>query len=253
MKIQLTIAAAALAASVGAIFAIDAAAAADVTVSTNAPTTFVMSTLIPMYEKASGNKVMLSYDGAPAMQAKVRSGSPPDLVIAGPEAIDELVKEGKAGSRVDLFISGVGLAVKAGAPKPDISSDDALKRTLLAAKSVAHSRAQSGNYFLSVLGRLGIADQMKSKLIVVQSGPVGAAAANGEAEIAIQQLTELMPVKGVELVGPLPPDLQAKIVFSAAIPSGAKQADAAKGLMAYFEFPEAARVIREKGLQPAVQ
>jgi molybdate transport system substrate-binding protein len=252
MRMKSTIAAAAFAGSLCAMIAVDAATAADLAVSTNAPTTFVLTTLIPMFEKSTGNKVALSYDGAGAMQAKVNGASPPDLVIAGPEPIDALIKEGKiAGGRVDLFISGVGLAVKAGAPKPDISSPDALKKTLLAAKSVAHSRAQSGNYFLSVLGRLGIADQMKGKLVVVQGGPVGAAAAKGDAEIAVQQVTELMPVAGVDVVGPLPPELQAHIVFSAAIPAGAKQPEAAKALIAFFESPQAAQVIKEKGLQPA--
>lgn len=249
-----TIAAAALAGSLCAMIAADAAAAADLVVTTVAPTNFVLTSLIPMFEKATGNKVALSYEGGPAMLAKVRSGDAPDLIISGPEPIDDLVKEGKiAGGRTDLFISGVGLAVKAGAPKPDISSDDALKQTLLAAKSVAHSRAQSGNYFLSVLARLGIADQMKGKLIVVQSGPVGVAAAKGEAEIAVQQVTELMPVPGVNVIGPLPSDLQAKIVFSAAVPASAKQAAAAKALIAFIELPAAAQVIRTKGLQPASQ
>jgi molybdate transport system substrate-binding protein len=225
--------------------------AADITVSSNIPTTFVLSALIPMFETASGNKVTVTYDGVPAVTEKVGSGSV-DLVINAPAVIDGLVKDGKiAGPRIDLFTSGVGLAVKAGAPKPDISSADALKKTLLAAKSVAHSSAQSGMYFLTVLERLGIAEQMKPKLKVFPT-PVGAAAAKGDAEIAVQQLTELMPVPGAELVGPLPAELQTTIVYSAGIPRNAKQPDTAKALLKFFGSPAAAAVIKARGLQPVL-
>lgn len=229
----------------------NAAGAAELAVSSNAPTTFVLSGLVPMFEMASGNKVTVAFEGVPAMTAKVKSGGV-DLVINAPAVIDALVKDGKtAGGRTDLFVSGIGLAVKAGAPKPDINSIEALKRTLLAAKSVAHSRAQSGMYFLTVLDRLGIAEQMKPKLKVVESGPVGVAAATGEAEIAVQQLTELMPVPGVDLVGPLPAELQTRILYSAAVPATAKQPEAAKALIKFLESPAAVAVIRQRGLMPA--
>ena len=205
-----------------------------------------------MFEAANASKVAITYEGGPALVGKVRSGGDLDLAILPPQAIDDLVKEGKiAGGRADILISGVGLAVKAGAPKPDISSAEALKKALLAAKSVAHSKAQSGIYFLSVLDRLGIAEQMKSKLVVVESGPVGLAAAKGDAEIAIQQVTELMPVEGVDVVGPLPAELQARIVYAAGIPVGAKQPEAAKALIKFFASPAAVPVIKAKGLGPA--
>ena len=143
-----------------------------------------------------------------------------DVTGAGPLQWKVSPNVGKiTAGRTDIFISGVGLAVKAGAPEPDISTVDALRKTLLAAKSVARSNARSGTYFMSVLERLGIADQMKSKIIMVQGGPVGAAAAKGDAEIAVQQLTELMPVPGSDLVGPLPPELQDRILYSAGIPA----------------------------------
>jgi molybdate transport system substrate-binding protein len=225
--------------------------AADITVSSNVPTTFVLSALIPMFETASGNKVTVTYDGGPAVAEKATSGTV-DLVINAPAVIDGLVRDGKiAGPRVDLFTSGVGLAVKAGAPKPDISSADALKKTLLAAKSVAHSSAQSGTYFLTVLDRLGIAEQMKPKLKVTPS-PVGAAAAKGDADIAVQQLTELMPVPGAELIGPLPAELQTTIVYSAGVPLNAKQPDTARALLKFFGSPAAAAVIKARGLQPVL-
>jgi molybdate transport system substrate-binding protein len=246
------IAAVMLAGCLGAVAATNPARAADVIVSALGPTNFVLAALVPMFEAASTNKVAITYETGAALLTKVRSGADLDLAILPPQAIDDLVKEGKiAGGRTDVFISGVGLAVKAGAPKPDISSADALKKTLLAAKSVAHSKAQSGIYFLSVLDRLGIADQMKAKLVVVESGPVGVAAAKGDAEIAIQQVTELMPVAGVDLVGPLPAELQAKILYSAGIPVGAKQPEAARALIKFFASPAAAPVIKAKGLAPA--
>jgi molybdate transport system substrate-binding protein len=143
------------------------------------------------------------------------------------------------------------IAVKAGAPKPDISSADAFKMTLLGAKSVAYSTGQSGVYFRSLLQRLGIADQMKLKLIVVQGvSAAGVAAAKGDAEIAIHLVTELMPVEGIDVVGSLPAELQAKIVFSAGVPISAKQPEAAKALIHFFALPAAAPVIKAKGLQP---
>jgi molybdate transport system substrate-binding protein len=243
------IAAAVLAGCLGA-GAANSAQAADLVVAALGPTTFVMTALVPIFEAATASKVAITYENGAAIVSRVKSGDL-DLAVLPPQAIDDLVKEGKiAGGRTDLFVSGVGLAVKAGAPKPDISSADALKKTLLAAKSVAHSKAQSGIYFLSVLDRLGIADQMKGKLVVVESGPVGVAAAKGDAEIAIQQVTELMPVVGVDVVGPLPAELQTKILYSAGIPVGAKQPEAAQALIKFFASPVAAPVIKARGLTP---
>ena len=245
------IAVAAMACGIIVLTAAAGADAAEVAVLGPPQSNFVLSALIPMFEKDSGDKVVMSYEAGAAAIAKVKVGADLDLAIMGPDQIDELVKEGKiATGRVDIFVSGIGLAVKAGAPKPDISTVDALRTTLLAAKSVARSNARSGTYFASVLERLGIADQMKSKIIVVQGGPVGAAAAKGDVEIAVQQLTELMPVPGIELVGPLPPELQDRILYSAGIPTSARQPDAARTLIKFFASPEAAPVIKAKGLQP---
>jgi molybdate transport system substrate-binding protein len=236
----------AVAALAGGIIVLTAAAVADaaeIAVLGPPQSNFVLSALIPMFEKDSGDRVVMSYEAGAAAIAKVKAGVNLDLAIMGPDQIDGLVKEGKiAAGRTDVFISGIGLAVKAGAPKPDISTVDALRMTLLAAKSVARSNARSGTYFASVLERLGIADQMKSKIIVVQVGPVGAAAANGDAEIAVQQLTELMPVPGIELVGPLPPELQDRILYSAGIPVSARQPDAARTLIRFFASPKAAPI-----------
>jgi molybdate transport system substrate-binding protein len=237
-----------VAAAAFAVFA-GGARAADIAMIGQPQTQFVLSALLPTYEAATGNKVNVSYEGGAAAVAKVKGGGI-DLAIMAPEQIDELLKEGKmVGTRADVFISGVGLAVKAGARKPDIGTVEALKAALLAAKSVARSNARSGQYFASVLERIGIAEQMKPKMIVVDS-PVGAAAAKGDAEIAVQQVTELMPVPGVDVVGPLPAELQTRIFYSAGIPAGAKQTEAAKQLIRFFVSPEAAPTVRAKGLQP---
>jgi molybdate transport system substrate-binding protein len=224
------IAAVMLAGCLGAGAAINPAQAADMVVAALGPTNFVLTALVPMFEAATASKVAITYETGAALATRVRSGGDLDLAILPPQAIDDLVKEGKiAGGRTDVFISGVGLA----------------------AKSVAHSKAQSGIYFLSVLDRLGIADQMKGKLVVVEGGPVGVAAAKGDAEIAIQQVTELMPVVGVDVVGPLPAELQTKILYSAGIPVSAKQPEAAQALIKFFASPVAAPVIKARGLAPA--
>lgn len=228
----------------------DSVHAADIIVSAFTPSRPVLTALFPLFERSTEHKVTVTYEAGAAMLAKVRSGAALDLMVVQAEPLDELVKEGKiAGGRSDIFISGIGLAVKAGAPKPDISSAAALTKTLLAAKSVAYSRGTSGVYFAGVLQRLGIADQMKAKLIVVEGRPVGTAAARDEAEIAVQQLTELLPVPGIDLVGPLPAELQARILYSAGVPVSAKQPEAAKALIKFFSSPAAAPVVKAHGLQ----
>ena len=157
-----------------------------------------------------------------------------------------------AGSRVDLASSGIGVAVRKGANKPDIGSPDALKSALLAAKSVAHSKTgMSGIYFPTVLARLGIADEMKSRIVMPEPGtPVGELIAKGEAEIGVQQISELLPVAGVEIVGPLPAALQKITTFSAGLLAGAKDPDTAKALVKFLAA-EARRCSKEKGLEPA--
>ena len=202
----------------------------------------VMLDLAPAFERTSGTKLAITW------------GSAADLVILTAEAIDDLIKRGKvvAGSRVDLARSGIGIAVRKGASKPDIGSPDALKQTLLAAKSVAHSKTgMSGIYFPTVLARLGITDAMQSKIVMPEPGtPVGDVVAKGEAEIGVQQISELLPVAGVEVVGPLPATLQKITTFSAGIPSAAKEPDAAKALVT-FVAKEAQPLLGPKGLEPA--
>jgi molybdate transport system substrate-binding protein len=185
------------------------------------------------------------------MTNRLKGGEKVDLVILSAESLAELARAGIISERFDIAKSGVGVAVKAGAPKPDISSGDAVKRAVLAAKGVAYSTGPSGIYLAGLFQRMGIADQIQSKVRVVQGEPAGGVVARGEAEIAFQQVSELLPVPGIELVGPLPPDIQKITVFSAGLHVAANAPDAARTLVAYLKAPAAAPVIRKKGMEPA--
>jgi len=209
--------------------------------------------LVPGFEKATEHKVATTWAGTNDIKKRMAAGETYDLVIMAGPALDELVKQGKIvpGSRVDLAKSGVGVAVRAGAPKPDISSGDALKRALLAAKSIAYSSGPSGVYMEGLFRRLGIADEIKPKLKQTQPGnPVGEVIARGEAEIGFQQISELLPIAGIDYIGPLPPDIQHITVFSGGIHTGAKQPDAAKALVKFITAPAAVPVIKKKGMEP---
>jgi molybdate transport system substrate-binding protein len=214
----------------------------------------VMLDLVPAFERASGKKLQVTWGSANALVKELDAGAGGDLAILSAEAIDDLIERGKvvAGSRVDIARSGIGVAVRKGAGKPDIGSPEALKRALLAAKSVAHSKTgMSGIYFPTVLARLGIADEMKSKIVLPDPGtPVGEVVAKGGAEIGIQQISELLPVAGVEIVGPLPAALQKITTFSAGLLTSAKEPDAAKALVK-FVTAQAPPLLKDKGLEPA--
>jgi molybdate transport system substrate-binding protein len=210
--------------------------------------------LLPQFEKASGHKVTAVWSGTPDILKRVAAGEAADLVILSSSGADELIKQGKLvpGSRVDFAKTGIGVAVGASAPKPDISSADAVKKSVLAAKSVAYSAGASGTYVVGMFQKLGIADEVKSKTATVKPGElVGEVVARGDAEIGFQQVGELLSVKGTQYVGPLPPELQKTIVFSGGIHSGTKVADAAAELIKFLTSPAAAEVLRKHGLEPA--
>jgi|SRR5262245_512185 len=211
----------------------------------------VMDELVPGFERSTGTKVSITWGPAAGLLKELDGGASADLAILTAEAINGLIKQGKvAGSRVDIASSGIGLAVRKGASKPDIGSPDALKRALLAAKSVAHSRmGGSGIYFPTVLARLGITDEMKGKIVLPEPGtPVGEVVAKGEAEIGVQQISELLPVAGIELIGPLPPSLQKLTTFSAGVLVAAKEPDAAKALVKFLAA-EAPPLLAARGLE----
>jgi molybdate transport system substrate-binding protein len=207
--------------------------------------------LVAEFERTTGHKVSIIWGNAATLKTRYLEGEPADVAVLTAAAIDDLAKAGKlAGSRVDLARSGMGLAVKAGAPKPDISSPEALKRTLLAAKSVGYStQGASGIYFATVIERLGIAAEVKAKHKDT-TGAVGELIASGEAEIGVQQIPELAAVPGVEVIGPLPGDLQVITVFSAALDAKAKDNEAANAFVKFISAPTAAAAYKAKGLDP---
>jgi len=228
-----------------------AAIAAEITVvSTAGPMPEMMGALVPMFEQASGHKVTIKFQGAPQTMNQLKEGASIDLVIAGDDVIDDLVKNGAVGGGSKIMLSRVGVAVRAGAPKPDIGSADAFKAALIAAKSVAYSQGASGQHFATVIARLGLVDTLKPKTIIVQGKPVGAAVAAGEAEIGVQQVAELLPVPGIDFVGPLPGNLQKIIVYVAAVPAKAKEPEAATALMKFLTSDAAVPVIKQKGMYP---
>jgi molybdate transport system substrate-binding protein len=174
-----------------------------------------------------------------------------DLVVTNAEVVADLVKSGDIApaSNALLMISKIGVAVKAGAPKPDISTAEKLKAALLAAKTVGYSQATSGQHFLTVIERLGIADAVKAKAVIPQQGePVGAVVARGSAEIGVQQVAELLPVPGIDFVGVLPGDLQKQIPYSAGIPAKAKDAATARALFDFLRSESARTVLKQKGM-----
>jgi molybdate transport system substrate-binding protein len=218
----------------------------------------VLNALAEQYEKASGNALDLTYRTVGQHLQLIKSGEESfDVAVLTPEAIDGLIKDGKvvAGSRADLAKTGVGVVVKVGTPLPDISSVEAFKRTLLAAKSVAYidpaAGGSSGIYVGKLLERLGIAAEINAKAKLIHGGAVADHIADGEAEIGIHQISEILPVKGAVLVGPLPAEIQNFTVYSAGVGTAAKDSAAARVLVKFLAGPYAGPIIKAKGMEPA--
>jgi molybdate transport system substrate-binding protein len=230
-----------------------AANAAEIRVLSTQATEEAYRELVPQFEQASGHKVATVFTGTLDANKRLAAGESYDLLIMSAPSIDEHIKSGKvaAGSRVDLAKSGVGVGVKAGAPKPDISTTEALKKTLLAAKSIGYSTGPSGVYMIGLFQRLGIADEVKPKLKQTPTGVfVGSIIASGEAEIGFQQVSELSHFAGVDYIGPLPADVQRFTMFASGIMAGAKEADAAKALVKFITSPNAAAAFKKRGMEP---
>lgn len=210
--------------------------------------------LVVQFEKASGHKVTTIFTGTLDAQKRIAAGESFDLIIMAGSAIDDLIKSGKVvpGSRVDLASSGVGVAMRAGAPRPDIHSTDALIKTLLAAKSIGYSSGPSGVYLTGLFRKLGIADRINSKLKQTPTGVfVGSLVASGEVEIGFQQVSELAHFPGIDYIGPLPADIQTVTVFSSGLQVGAKSVDAAKAWITFLTSPAAGAVFKSKSMEPA--
>jgi molybdate transport system substrate-binding protein len=206
--------------------------------------------LVPQFEKASGCEVATEWAGMVDILRRMKAGETVDLVIASAAVVDELTQVGRIvpGSRADLAKSGVGVAVRAGARKPDIGSVEALIRTLRAAKSIGYSSGPSGVYLSGLFERLGIAAELKPKITQTPPGVfVGERVARGEIEICFQQVPELLPIAGIDYVGPLPREIQAITVFSGGIPVSAQEPENAKELLKFLASPQVAAVKRKAG------
>jgi len=252
-----TIAKYALAAAGLLLFA-GSAPAADITVMISGGYAEAYKALVPPFEQATGNKVTTVFgpsmgETPQAIPNRIARGEPVDVVIGVGYAVDKLADDGKVvrGSRTDLAQVLIYMAVRAGAPKPDIGSLDAFRQALLAAKSIAYSDSASGVYISTqMLVRLGIADAVKGKSTMVPAEPVGQVVARGEAEVGFQPLSALRPVPGIDIVGPIPPEVQRPTVYAAGIAASAKEAAAAKALIEYLASPASAEAVRGAGMDP---
>jgi molybdate transport system substrate-binding protein len=212
--------------------------------------------LVPQFEKATGHKVNFSYDPSGGLARRLRGGEFADMILVASPEFDKLIAEGKVvGPRIDVSRTGIGIAVKKGAPKPDVATPEALKRTLLAAKSVGHTAPAGGGitalHLLRTFEKLGIAKEVAAKTKLAAGGPNGRVSTlivNGEAEIAFQQVSELMTNPEVEVIGMLPDELQQITINSAGITAAAKEPDAARALIQYLTSPEAMAIYKKTGL-----
>jgi len=231
-------------------------AAAEVKVLTAGAFKQVLLALLPELEKQSGQKVALDNDTVGALVKRIEGGESFDLAVLTPGALDGLAAKGKIvpGSSTKLARVGVGVVVKEDTPKPDISSVAAFRQALLAAKSIAYidpaAGGSSGIYVAGLLDRLGIAAEVKGKSKLIHGGAVAEHIARGEAELGIHQISEILPVKGVTLVGSLPAAIQNYTVYAAGIAAQAKDPDAAKALLKVLSGPAAADVLKSKGMDP---
>jgi molybdate transport system substrate-binding protein len=211
----------------------------------------LMVEAVPLFERVTGHKAEIEFALTSALTKKIEAGAAFDVALLPRPELDELARVGRiaSGSTADVTRSTVGLCVRAGAPKPDIATVEAFKRALIGARSISYSDGPSGAYIAALLARLGIADAMKPKTRLT-SRPVAELVAMGKAEIGLQQIVAILPVKGAELVGPLPSELQNVITYSAGLSVSAQENAAARALMRFLAAPEVVALIRAKGMEP---
>jgi molybdate transport system substrate-binding protein len=238
----------------GVAMASEKGSAAEVKVLTAGAFKQVVLAVVPEFEKQTGHKVTVDNDTVGGLTKKIEGGETFDVVVLTPGAVDELTKKGKIadGTKAVLARVGVGVMVKAGAPVPDVSTVDAFKRALLDAKSVSYidpaSGGSSGIYVANLLQKLGIAEQIKPKEKLKKGGYVADLIKSGEAELGIHQISEIVPVKEVTLVGPLPAEIQNYTTYAAGVGASAKDSEAARALIKVLSGPAAAAVLKEKGM-----
>jgi molybdate transport system substrate-binding protein len=217
--------------------------------------------LVPLFEAATGHKVITAYGASmgnaqDSIPSRLARGEQFDIVILADSALEALVKQGKVvpNTRVDLGRSLIGLSVRKGTPKPDISTVEGLKKAVLDAKSIAYSASASGTYLSNELfPRLGVWDRIKDKAHRILSERVGAVVARGDAELGFQQVSELLPFKELDFVGPLPEEVQQKVFFSAGLAVGSKEPELAAQLVKFLASPAAAGIVRQTGLEPVAK
>jgi molybdate transport system substrate-binding protein len=203
------------------------------------------------YEKATGHKVVIDFAGVAQQEEKIKTDAPGDLVVNFMPAFDEMIKEGKVISPVVEFArAGNGVAVKAGAPKPDISTAEGFKQTMLNAKSIGHSNAGTGPYNTRLFQKLGIYDQIKDKIKIITGKTVAVAVADGDVEIGLQQTNVIQPVAGTTYLGPLPPELIEYGRFGVAVRNVSKNEAVARDLIKFMTSPEAAALLRKSAMEP---
>ena len=241
---------------VSCLLAVTAGSAAEIKVLTSVALTSALNQIAPNFEQATGNKLNIGYSLIADIRKRILDGETADVIILSRPVMDELDKQQKfaSGSITNVAGTPVALAIRAGAPKPDISTVDALKRTLLAAKSIVYADpakgGASGVYFAHVVDRLGIADQLKSKTILVPGAQAAEVVAKGEAEIGVAQTSEIVPVAGAEVLGPLPGEFASTTLWTAAIGATTKVPEVAKSLIQFLTGPVARPVFTAKGFQP---
>ncbi|PYR71136.1 MAG: molybdate ABC transporter substrate-binding protein [Acidobacteria bacterium] len=208
--------------------------------------------LAPAFEKMTGHKVIVRFVQTADINQKINSGAPADIAALQPQQVDAFIKDGKmvAGTKTNFVQAGVGVAVKTGARRPDISTVEAFKTAMLKAKSIGYSRGGSGLISAQVMEKLGIADQLKAKTKFIDGIPVAEVVAKGEVEIGLQQINVILPVKGADYIGPLPKELQETVKFSAGVLTTSKQPEVAKAFLRFIASAEAAPLLRKSGMEP---
>jgi molybdate transport system substrate-binding protein len=214
----------------------------------------LLADLVVRFEATSPQRVLVESVGGVDVAKRVKAGEAFDAVVLASNAIDDLIAAGRimAGSRVDLVKSGVAVAVRAGATRPDIGSEEAVKRAVVAARSLSYSTGPSGVFLAKLFERWGIAESLKSRIVQAPPGvPVGTLVARGEVELGFQQLSELMNLTGIDVLGPLPPAIQIITTFSAGIAQTSTRPDAVRALLKFMASPAVAAIKQKNGMEPA--
>ncbi len=230
-----------------------AAAAAEIKLMAVNATKEAVTTLAADFERTSGHKVTLLWGGTEAITKRIGDGEAADIVLIAAPNIERLIAQGKLspGSRADFAKTGVGIAVRSGLPKPDVSTADAVKKAVLEAKSIAYSTGPSGFYIVELLRKMGISDQVRDKVKQPASGTqIAEMLARGEADLGFQQVSELVHAKGIDYLGPLPAEIQNITIYAVALHAASTVAEPAKALIRFMTSPEAEAPIRKMGLGP---